>query len=62
VEKIAKCFRSFAEAEAADAEFYCNLSGKQKLDILLELIERGNWRETPEGFKRVFKITPLARR
>jgi len=39
VEKTVKQFRSFAEAEKADREFYKKLSGNERLNILLELLK-----------------------
>jgi hypothetical protein len=37
VEKVVRKFRSFKEAEQADAEFYRSLTGEQRVDILLKL-------------------------
>jgi hypothetical protein len=36
VEKTAKKFRSFAEAEKADRDFYKKLTGDERLRILVE--------------------------
>jgi len=38
MEVIVRKFASFAEADNADDEYYRNLSGNEKLQILLELI------------------------
>jgi hypothetical protein len=38
VEKTAKKFRSFAEAEQADREFYKKLTGNERLQILFDLL------------------------
>jgi hypothetical protein len=35
---MAKKFRSFAEAEKADRDFYKKLTGKERLRILVELL------------------------
>jgi hypothetical protein len=42
VEKRAKKFRSFAEAEKADRDFYKKLSGNERLQILIELLNHGS--------------------
>jgi hypothetical protein len=58
MEKTVAKFRNFAEAEKADREFYRKLSGKERLDILLELS-----RQDPElPFERVYRITKFPRR
>jgi hypothetical protein len=38
VEKVARKFRSFAEADKADREFYQSLTPEHRLDILGEMI------------------------
>jgi hypothetical protein len=38
VEKSVKHYGNFAEAERADREFYRKLSGNERLQLLLELI------------------------
>jgi len=58
VEKTAMKFRSFAEAEKADREFYRKLSGKERLNILLELSKH----EPERRLERVYRITKLPRR
>jgi hypothetical protein len=48
VEKTAKKFRSFAEAEKADRDFYKKLTGNERLRILVELLNMGlskDWKE-----------------
>src|SRR5206468_7602421 len=48
VDKVAKKFRSFAEAEKADRDFYKKLSGNERLKMLVEIpIMRlsKDWRE-----------------
>ena len=57
MEKIATKFRSFAEAEKADREFYRKLSGKERLNILLELSKH----EPERRLERVYRITKLPR-
>ena len=55
-------FDSFKEAEEADLRFYRSLSGQQRLNLLLELIQQGNPKtdETAKGFKRVYRIVKLS--
>jgi hypothetical protein len=48
VEKTAKKFCSFAEADKANRDFYKKFTGNERLQILVELLNHGlskNWRE-----------------
>jgi hypothetical protein len=48
VEKTAKNFCSFAEADKADRDFYKKLTDNERLQILVELLNHclsKNWRE-----------------
>jgi hypothetical protein len=58
VEKAAKKFRSFAEAEKADRDFYKKLTGNERLRILVELLNHG----PEQRLERVSRITQLPRR
>ena len=58
VEKTAKRFRSFAEAEKADRDFYKKLTGNERLRILVKLLNHG----PEQRLERVSRITKLARR
>ena len=58
MEKRVAKFRTFEETEKADCDFYRSLSPQERLDILLELVERGN-RGAPEGFERVYRVRKL---
>jgi hypothetical protein len=58
VNKTVRKFRSFTEAEKADREFYKKLSGNERLQILLELLNHA----PEQRFERVSRITKLARR
>ncbi|MBK7976383.1 MAG: hypothetical protein IPK07_24965 [Deltaproteobacteria bacterium] len=40
MERILNVFHSFDDADRADDEYYARLSPQQRLDLLLELIER----------------------
>ena len=58
VEKTAKKFRSFAEADKADRDFYKKLTGNERLQILVELLNHG----PEQKLERVSRITQLPRR
>ena len=53
-----KVFSSFAEAEAADKEYYRSLSPAQRIEILLMLREQYSPYddELTKGFKRVCRV------
>lgn len=55
---------SHEEAAARDRDFYLSLSPAERLDILLELIERHRERAnaSAEGFARVYRVVQLERR
>jgi hypothetical protein len=63
VERVARVFRSFEEADEADDRFYASLTPEERLDLLLELIERhrGELGEAAERLARVHCITELSR-
>lgn len=51
-------FNSFAEAQAADDEFYRSLTPQQRMEIFFEMLAqvRDYEREAAEGFPRVGRI------
>jgi len=57
MEKIVKKFRSFAEQEAHEIEFWQKLSGDKKLEIL-EIIRANYWAMNNEtaGREKIVKI------
>lgn len=55
--KVAK-FRTHADAERADRDFYHSLTPQERLNILLELVERGN-ADAPRRLDRVHRVTRL---
>ena len=55
VEKRAKKFRSFTEAEKADRDFYKKLTGNQRLQILVELLNHGS-EQRLERVSRIIKF------
>jgi vacuolar-type H+-ATPase subunit B/Vma2 len=58
VDRTVKKFRSFAEAEKADREFYKNLTGNERLQILVDLLNHG----PEQRLERVSRIVKLPRR
>jgi hypothetical protein len=59
-----RTFSSFQEAEDADRAFYASLSPQQRLEILIDLIQRHRESigEAPEGFERVYRVVELTER
>ena len=59
MEKIVRRFRSFEEADNADYEYYCMLSGNEKLQLLLDLIMP----ENPDAaiIERSARVHPLTK-
>ena len=58
MEKVAQKFTSFDEAQKADADFYGQLSGEERLQLLLELLDH----DPDQRLERVSRITELQRR
>jgi len=57
-------FKSFAEAEAADHEYYRNLSPHQRMEIFFELLKYGPEPDEriPAGHARIHRVTKRTRR
>ena len=57
-------FHSFDEADKAEDEFYAELTPKERLDILLELVERHRSAlgKAANRLERVHRIVELAQR
>jgi hypothetical protein len=62
MERVVRVFSSFDEAEQADVEFYASLTPRERLDVLLELIERHRSALGPSAqrFERVVRVVDLA--
>ena len=58
MEKRVRKFKSHAEAEDADREYYRSLTPEQRMKILFQLIEEGRI-EASEGFQRVYQVVKL---
>jgi hypothetical protein len=59
VEKVARKFHSFAEADKADFEYYHSLTPEQRLDILGELIARAQPDKTGQRIEKISRIIKL---
>ncbi|MBV9493402.1 MAG: hypothetical protein JOZ54_04100 [Acidobacteria bacterium] len=62
MDRTIRLFSSFEDAERADDQFYARLTPAERLDILLELIERhrGALGEAASRFERVHRIVELS--
>ena len=58
MEKTVVKFRDFFAAEKSDREFYRKLSGRERLDIILQLSKH----EPEPRFERVYRVVKLPRR
>jgi hypothetical protein len=59
VEKVARKFRSFAEADKADREFYRSLTPEQRLEMLCDLIASAYPDEIKQRLERVCRVIKL---
>ncbi|MGZ8938686.1 MAG: hypothetical protein ACXW32_05685 [Limisphaerales bacterium] len=59
MERHYKKFDSFAASDEADRAYYQSLTPAERMDILLELIQRGQGDEAAKGLERVYRITKL---
>lgn len=62
MEPVGQLFGSFEDAEVAEDRFYAGLKPEERLDILLELVERhrSGLGETASRFERVHRIVELS--
>jgi hypothetical protein len=60
--RVAQVFSSFDAADQADDEYYASLTPEERLEILLELIERyrSSLGEAAERFERVYRVVELS--
>jgi hypothetical protein len=63
MDRVAQVFDSFDKADRADDEYYAGLTPEERLDILLEMIERyrSSLGAAAERFERVHRIVELSR-
>ena len=59
MEKVARIFRSFAEAEKSDAEYYRSFTPEQRLEMLFDMIQTYQAHESEQRLKRVCRIVKL---
>jgi len=61
MDRVVARFHSFEEAEEADCRYYRQLTPKQRLDLLLEMIARHHEGDdaSSKGFERVYRIVKL---
>ena len=59
MEKAARVFHSFAEAEQADADYYRSLTPEQRLEILFELVKSQQPDGTEQRLERVCRVIKL---
>ncbi|HEX6088155.1 MAG TPA: hypothetical protein VF266_26730 [Thermoanaerobaculia bacterium] len=64
MKRVVQMFSSFQDGDAADDQFYADLTPGERLDILLELIERhrSTLGEAASRFERVHRIIELSQR
>jgi hypothetical protein len=62
MERIARIFRSFEDAEKADLEAMAALTPQERVDLLLELVARyrESLGEAAERFERVHRVIELS--
>jgi hypothetical protein len=59
VEKVARKFRSFAEADKADRESYLSFTPEQRLEMLCDLIASAYPDEIKQRLERVCRVIKL---
>lgn len=62
MDRVVRTFQSFEDADRADDQFYAELAPEQRLEVLLELIERhrSSLGEVAKRFERVHRVTELS--
>lgn len=61
MEKKVQIFKTFAEADAADAKFDSELTPEQRIEITIELRNRAHPDAAGKGLARVCRVTKLER-
>ncbi len=59
MEKEARVFHSFAEADQAEDKYYRSLTPEQRLELLLDLVKAQQPDETEPRLERVCRIIKL---
>ena len=62
MEPIVRKFASFAEADQADREYYQSLSPNERVQLVVQLMERSKifYDDPPQGLERVCRIIKLS--
>jgi uncharacterized protein YdeI (YjbR/CyaY-like superfamily) len=59
MEKAARVFHSFAEADQAEKEYYRSLTPEQRLEILFDLVKTQQPDEVEPRLERVYRVIKL---
>ena len=59
VEKTARIFRSFEEAESAEREYYASLTPQERIEIVNQLRAQRHPDADQQRLQRVYRITTL---
>jgi hypothetical protein len=59
MEKTVRIFHTFEEADAAEAEFYANLTPLERVQMLIELRDRQHPDAAEQGLARVCRVVKL---
>ena len=60
MDKTARIFRSFAEAEQADAAYYKSLTPRERVELVLETVAQAYPDEMEQRSPRVYRIIKLS--
>ncbi|HYO75000.1 MAG TPA: hypothetical protein VE010_00950 [Thermoanaerobaculia bacterium] len=62
MDRVIRVFPSFEDADRADDQFYAELTPEERLEILLDLVERhrGVLGEAADRFERVYRVAELS--
>jgi hypothetical protein len=61
VEKTARIFRSFEEAERAEREYYAGLTPQERIEIVNELHAKRHPDADQQRLQRVYRVTTLGK-
>jgi len=59
VQKAARIFRSFAEADEAEQQYYRSLTPGQRLQVLLDLVQSQQSDEPEQRLERICRVIKL---
>lgn len=61
MDKVVRKFKSHAEAERADREYYRSLTPEQRMEIFFELVRRVQG-DPPARLERIYRVVKRKRR